>query len=281
MPASGRSLKTALRAAGLRVLVTGLALLLPGCQLLSRSKDDEPARLPPLVASRNVVQLDIVFVDRPKTDALLGDSLWAQVDQIAGLSAESRAMLRENGWRVGHASSNPPRALQELLQLTTDRMEVIDEKRRMIGRRVSLAAGTDVPIEVTELQPELKIERDGELKTYSNARGVLRARMEREQDGWVRIHFLPEIHHGQDILRPVATPFQWTRRREQIVEPLYEQQFAMSLNIGEMAVITTEGTTVDATGAAFFRNVDRNRLLQRLLVVRLANMRRMTPVYND
>ncbi|MGZ0169205.1 MAG: hypothetical protein ACKVHE_06600 [Planctomycetales bacterium] len=262
-----------------------------GCSLLSFSSlfsDAETTgkselRLPRIVASRDSVQLEILFVDRPANDALLGDSLWKQVDQIAGMPAGVRDTLRENGWRVGHASSHPPRALEQLLEMSSERPEVNDNERRLVGRRVALAAGGNLPIDLTELQPELRLKptADGETKSYSNVKCILNVQIDREQDGWVRLNFTPEVHHGQNWLRPVATQLDWTRRRGQLVEPLFDQKFSLSLNVGEMAVITAEGDDKESAGHSFFRSVHESGGLQRLLVVRVANMRKMVPVYDN
>ena len=266
-------------------------LSIPGCSLLSFSSlftDQEPAGkseliLPPIVASRDAVQLEVLFVDRPANDALLGDALWKQVDQIAGMSADIRDTLRDNGWRVGHASSHPPRALEQLLEMSSERPEVIDSERRLVGRRVALAAGGNLPIDLTELQPELRIKptADGKTKSYSNVKCILNVQIDREQDGWVRLNFTPEVHHGQNWLRPVATQLDWTRRRGQLVEPLFDQKFSLSLNVGEMAVITAEGDNKESAGHSFFRSIHESGGLQRLLVVRVANMRKMVPVYDN
>lgn len=266
-------------------------LLMPGCNLLNFStlfsstdaSGQSELRLPPIVASRDAVQLEILFVDRPANDALLGDALWKQVDQIAGMSSDVRRTLRENGWRVGHASSHPPRALEQLLEMSSGRPEVIDSERRLVGRRVALAAGGSLPIDLTELQPELRIrtKADEPVKSYSNVKCILNVQIDREQDGWVRLNFTPEVHHGQNWLRPVATQLDWTRRRGQLVEPLFDQKFSLSLNVGEMAVITAEGSDRETAGHSFFRSIHESGGLQRLLVVRVANMRKMVPVYDD
>lgn len=268
-----------------------VCVFVSGCSLLSLSSlfSDTQAtgkadlRLPPIVASRDAVQLEILFVDRPANDALLGDSLWKQVDQIAGMSADIRSTLRENGWRVGHASSHPPRAIEQLLEMSSERPEAIDNERHLVGRRVALAAGGNLPIDLTELQPEIRLKpaADGKTKSYSNAKCILNVQIDREQDGWVRLNFTPEVHHGQNWLRPVATQLDWTRRRGQLVEPLFDQKFSLSLNVGEMAIITAEGNDKDSAGHSFFRGIHESGGLQRLLVVRVANMRKMVPVYDN
>lgn len=294
--ASGRSRQNRtenLRRAFVRVL-SGclLCLAVGGCSLLSIGQKDEQAdnfKLPLLAAAPDAVQLDLVFVDRPESDLLLQRSLWKEIDEIAGMPPQTRSRLHQAGWRIGVASSRPPQALEELLELASDLPQTRDTDRRLIGRRVAVPAGTDVPIEVTELLPELhaRLQADGKVKSWSDAKAILRLRVEREQDGWVRLVCTPEIHHGRKWLRPIATPQDWQHQRTQNIEPLYELQFELSLNLGEMGVVTAlnnadqgENTT-ESVGRAFFHSGELSGKLQRLLVIRVADMRRMTPVYDD
>ena len=253
-----------------------------GCKLFSSPNvpSGSPG-LPPLVAPRENIQLEFMYIDRPITDPLVGGELWRQVDQIGTLTSEQRTSLAENGWKVGHASSHPPRALEELLNLHSEDDRPADSKKQFLIRRVAVAAGSDVPVDVTENIPELEfaLKSDTHPKKYTDARGVLKVSVEREQDGWVTLNFLPEIHHGKQWLRPVATEFDWTSRNSQAVLPLYDQRFSLSLNIGEMALITSDGNDAQKSGHAFFRSIDASGQMQRLLVVRIANMRRVTPAY--
>jgi hypothetical protein len=269
-----------------------LPLLIVGCSLFSsadKSKRADDFNLAPIVAPRDAVQLDLVFVDRPQSDPLLQTALWSELDEIAGMEPQMRSRLHEAGWRIGVAGSRPPRALEEVLELAAERPNLHEAQRRLIGRRVAVPAGTDFPIEVTELLPELRAQIDstGRVKTWSDVKAVLRVRVEREQDGWARLVCTPEIHHGQAWLRPVATPQDWQHQRTQNIEPLYDLQFELSLNLGEMGVVTAIKQTAQppdaarSIGRAFFHSGDSTGKLQRLLVIRVADMRRMTPVYGD
>ena len=262
------------------LLATAL-LALAGCSLFSKVRGDGSAstELPRLIAPRDSVQLEIVFVDRPDSDPLIGEALWEKVDQIAGFSSDERSELRKHGWRVGHSSSHPPQALEELLK-SVGNPDAMDGDRRATGRRVAIPSGGEIPIEVTDLLSELKVEVDGKTKTYSDAKAVLRVHVDREQDGWVQLRFVPEIHHGQKLLRPFATAEDWTRRRSQNIEPIYGQQFSMNLNVGELVLVTSEKAEAQQVPSVFFRSVDEEGHLQRLLVIRVANMRRMTPVFH-
>jgi hypothetical protein len=254
-----------------------------GCKLFPSTTDiKKGVALPPIVASRENIQLEFMFIDRPIGDPLMGGELWQQVDQIGTLSSEQRMTLTENGWKVGHSSAHPPRALEQLLELNSNGAQQ-DRQRQFLVRRVAVRSGGEVPVNVTESIPELEfaLKSDARAKKYSNARGVLKISVEREQDGWVRLNFQPEIHHGNKWLRPIPTQFDWTSRQSQAVLPLYDQRFSLSLNIGEMALITSDGDDKSNSGHAFFRSIDSSGQVQRLLVVRIANMRRVNAVYGS
>ena len=260
--------------------IAALLLSLAGCELFRKKEETtSTAKLPPLVAPRDSVQLEILFVDRPASDPLISETLWDRVDQIAGFSSEQRRQLREDGWKIGHSSSHPPQALEVLLESSGEEESATGD-RRTTGRRVAVPSGQDIPVEVTRLLPELKLNHKGKTKSYTNAKAVLRVHVERQQDGWVKLRCVPEIHHGLSLLRPFATAQNWTRRRSQNVVPIYDQQFSMSLNIGELALVTAGETKADQIPAVFFSSVDENRVLRRLLVIRVANMRRLTPVFH-
>jgi len=259
----------------------GFLSALCGCSVFRKSADEESAsgRLPLLVAPRDSVQLEILFVDRPQSDLLMGEKLWAKVDQIAGFSSEERSRLRELGWKIGHSSSHPPKALEELMQ-SVGTPESMDGDRRVRARRVAIPAGEEIPIEVTDLLPEVKVSLNGKTRTFSEAKAVLRLHVDREQDGWVRLRFVPEIHHGRKLLRPFVTADDWSRRRSQNIVPVYEQQFSMSLNVGELALVTAGDVGGKQVPATFFLTGEDGQL-RRLLVIRVANMRRLKPVFRN
>ena len=266
--------------------LSGLCLLLSslGCELTKPASltQTREFKLPPLTAPKEAVQLQILFVDRSVDDPLLGDSMWRELDQIADMPSDLRTRLRNHGWRIGHASSHPPRAIEEFLKLTADRNQIIDLERGLISHKLALTAGSDAPIELTDVVPVLhwSSDKDAAGRDYENAKAVLRMRVEREQDGWARLHFLPEIHHGEALLRPVPGQFEWTHRRLPEVEPLYDQQFSLSLNLGESAVVTVGEDKPGSVGQSFFRSLDKAGRLQRLLVVRVTDMQRLSPVYS-
>ena len=239
-------------------------------------------KLPSLTAPRDSVEIDIVFVDRPISDPLLGKTLWREIDQVGTLSVEQRAAVREAGLLVGHVGSWPPEALQSLLNLTDEEQEL--ERREANGipktaaRRVALPAGTET--EIWSNEPAalriLKLSSEKPLE-LANVRGLLRLKAQRSQDGWARLDFTPELHHGQTGTRPFAGAAGWMYRTTQEVIPCFEQHFSANLNVGEMLVLTCDRERPGTLGESLFQFEDSSGPKQRLVVVRLAALREIAP----
>ncbi|MBC7821316.1 MAG: hypothetical protein IAG10_30890 [Planctomycetaceae bacterium] len=239
-------------------------------------------KLPTLTAPRDSVEVDIVFVDRPVSDPLLGKTLWREIDQVGTLSAEQRDAIREAGLLVGHVGSSPPDALQSLLNLTDEESE--RQRREANGipktaaRRVALPAGTDTEIWSNEPVAQRSVTLSGgKLLELTNARGLLRLKAERSQDGWARLDFMPELHHGQTGTRPFAGATGWMYRTTQEVIPCFAQHFSANLNVGEMLVLTCDRERTGTLGQSLFQFEDSSGPKQRLVVVRLAELREIAP----
>lgn len=248
----------------------------------SSAQQSTAFKLPTLTAPRDSVELDIVFVDRPVSDPLLGKTLWREVDQVGTLAAEQRATIREAGLLIGHVGSSPPDALQSLLNLTDQELE--RQRREANGlpktaaRRVALPPGTDTEVWSNEaVASRMTTLPDGKKQELSNVRGLLRLRAERSQDGWARLDFTPELHHGQTSTRPFAAATGWIYRTTQEVIPCFAQQFSASLNVGEMLIVTCDRDRPGTLGQSLFQFEDSTGIKQRLVVIRLADLRKITP----
>jgi hypothetical protein len=128
---------------------------------------------------------------------------------------------------------------------------------------------------------EILIDEDGEQQTvaYDNARCVFRVKVERMQDGWAKLEFVPEIHHGEMKVRFVPDEYNLTTRSSQQVDPHFSERFNVELNLGEMLVLGAEGNEPRSLGHHFFRGGQTDNQLQRLLIIRLADMQRVEPLY--
>src|SRR6187399_2715388 len=98
--------------AAIATLATGCALFNPG-SAVERITAERPF-LPPLQSERNVIDLEVYYVDRVVGDPTIGDGLWRAVNQAAG-PLSTHAKLRSEGIQYGVAPSSAPPALQSLI----------------------------------------------------------------------------------------------------------------------------------------------------------------------
>ncbi len=265
----------------------GCTILQQGWIAMTGMGDDpspvtENTALKPISAPRTAIQVEIVFVERPDGDPLLGDILWKDLDQVGAVDLAIREGLKRNGLRIGIASSSPPRTLQQLLGLATEIPDADgDEGKRLVGRRVSLVSGSETEIQASPIFDRCAVTSwNGEAsaeKTYENARCVFRLRAHKVQDGWAKLELTPEIHYGENRLRHTATTAGWELKTTQQTEPFYGQKFEVTLNQGEMAVIAESGDQPKSLGRHFFHGNEDGDPVRRVLIVRLADLGRAEP----
>lgn len=238
--------------------------------------------------------VETILAQRPAGDPMLSD-VWYDVDQIGSLEPHVRDTLRRNDFRVGVAASAPTRALEALLGLNTskdrapagldssaDTISAPEAHGTVSGHRYWLRDGAETTIQTSPFYQtcQVMLVNGSERRTreYHQARCVLRVQAQRLQDGWARLIFLPEIHHGEERIRHRAGDFQWKLSHEQEIERFYAQRFELTLNVGEMAVISTDGRDANSLGSRFFQGSaeaagsESSAGMQRLLIVRLADM---------
>jgi len=262
-----------------RLFIVGTIVSVVGCAMLGRIEDKSEhivRRLSPLAKPRDAIYLDVIYIDRPLSDPMLGKAMWKELDQIGAIDPPTRVSLRRNGFLVGHCSSNPPRKLMSLMNLSP--------KDGVKVQRVPLESGGDTHIHTSNSYKNcsfaLHDSDASQKKEFEDARCVFRVTAQREQDGWARIDFVPEIHFGESSMRHRATNSGWLFQTSQNIEPLYAQKFSMNLAIGEMAVIGADRIADGSVAHRFFIGDAEDRDSQRLLLIRLSRMNKIEPVYS-
>ncbi|MDB4614059.1 hypothetical protein OAH18_00065 [bacterium] len=261
-----------------QLVVVGFLVGLSGCALFTKPDDSssDPSRetvgrLPDRI-TRDTIQLEVLLLDRPAKDPLLGRILWDDVDEIGAVELDVRERLNANGFRIGVAGTSIPQALQTIIESSRKGLTFLPEDDRRLSSQapINLVAGTDTLVQTAMAENRLiLIEGNDELGDYENAMCAFRIKANRLQDGWARLEFTPEIHHGENALRHHANEVGWEMRASQDVEPLYEQRFEIMLNVGETAVISCGSPKDDSPGQHFFKT---NKGEQRLMIVRLTEL---------
>lgn len=267
-----------------RVVIAALltATAMAGCALFGTSEDaltqaTTRGGLPVLRPTSDAIQLQVVFIERPSDDALASRLVWQELDQIGALPPATRTLLLDNGFRIGQTGASPPPALQTLLGLTEEVTgHAADDERLMRGRRMGLRSGQETELLTNDAVADCRIRSisndEEEVHEFQQARCLFRLKPVRQQDGWVRLDFTPEIHHGDARMRPTPNEEGWALRGGQKIEVRNALKFSVTLSTGEFVVVGCEGKDADLTGSRFFqRTTEKSGNVQRLLVVRVAD----------
>ncbi|ADV61119.1 hypothetical protein Isop_0526 [Isosphaera pallida ATCC 43644] len=203
---SGRIAPARRRPIGLSLAAGIAAALLIGCSTvkpaaieaaLEAARQAEARRLKAETEQRQEVlaprrfDLEVVTLTGPLNDQVLSEDLWTLADEQI-VSAEQRALLAANGLRVGRLSGGPPAVVEERLRgaamgkVDVARLNLPDGERTMIN----LASAEHA---------SLLLNRGGRIqgKDYVKLNGVLRVTARHHGARDVRIHLIPEVHHGE------------------------------------------------------------------------------------
>jgi hypothetical protein len=214
-------------------------------------------------AGADVVQIDVALVERPLGDRYLNGDLWQLADE-QGVTLERKAVLEENGFRVGQVGGLPPAGLQALL---TSPRSCPDP------HRLSVRAGN--PTAVT-LGPTWKaccfaVKQGAEAAAVelADAQCVLEIVPTLTDDGRTALRFTPHLRHGPPRMVPYATqdPSGW-RRWECVARQAEEAYAVLSWELtvapNEYVVVGTHLNKPDTLGQRCFAEEG----VQRLLVLR-------------
>jgi hypothetical protein len=264
--------------AAIATLTSGCALFNPG-SAVERITAERPF-LPPLQPERNVIDLEVYFVDRVVGDPTIADGLWRAVNQAAG-PLSTHAKLRSEGIQYGVAPSSAPPALQSLIFRGFSQSST----KVTSCRHVPLMNGAASPIHVGTLPAHCVVPSSGKrgvgAVTVEQGECLFKVAAERLQEGWVKVAFLPQIHHGAERVRPVAGDERWKSENSRLIETYYDQEFSLELNTGEFVVVGLAEDRPGTLGHLFFRSGDAENRFQRVMIVRLAGMQSVKPLRSD
>ncbi len=253
--------------------VTGCTLLFPESNVQKKSK----SILKPIVSAREAIAIEVYFVDRRIGDPLIGDTLWESLQTVSSIDHKTRTKLEEDGFRVGLSASRPPRPLQTLMSLSNQQ----DPTRRAVVQPYMIPSGQETWLVARAIENGTEVVRrplNAEPQTISVDQGqaIFKVQASSEEDGWAKLVVIPEIQHGLNTLKPTATDSQWTLRDRKQAITLFEDRLSAELNVGEFLVI---GMTKDGEGklASHFFQSDQANGLQRLMMIRIADIRTIEP----
>ncbi|REJ95288.1 MAG: hypothetical protein DWQ34_06160 [Planctomycetota bacterium] len=258
-------------------------MIASGCEPLNVRKTQQTERsvLSPLVAPKDGIELQVYFVERPRGDILVGEALWSGIAEGGGIDAQTSVRLRKAGFRCGLTPSNPPRQIRAIV---SDK-ETGSAAQKTRYQEFTLLSGDSAELEAAVYDAPVEFQTpalQGEsTRRYDSARCVLRVSAQRDQEGWVRLQVLPEIHHGESQVRRVASDQQWTFKKAQQIDELYEQRIDLQMNLGEILVLGAGRGEPDSIGSLFFFDEEGGGGSERVLIIRVTGMQQVDPVRAD
>ncbi len=222
----------------------------------------------------DVVALDVAIIERPAGDRYLNDDLWTAADEQVVLM-ERRAILEDNGFRVGQVGGLTPAPLQELLS---------NKRSNPAPRHRELHAAKPVPLDLGPARPvcEFQVQRDGEPTTIrlEQAQCTLEVTPTLTADGRVKLTFVPQVVHGEATLMPRPAPdgSGWMLPQTRPTERYATMAWEVNVPPNDYVVIGTRYGQEQTLGHQCFVTADNAAAVQRLLVIRTS---RAAPVSDE
>lgn len=213
---------------------------------------------------RDVVVMDVAILERPLGDHYINEDFWKHADEQA-IALERKAMLADNGFRIGQVGGITPEGLQALLT---------SERSCARPRRLQLHAGNPTALPIGPPLPQCHFEIHQEEQqtpvTLENAQCVLTVVPSLTSDGRTRLHFTPEVQHGesQQQPRPLADRSGWEMNKERPAEKYPALGWEVTLAPNEYIVVGARYDRPQTLGHRCFVRKDTTPPVQQLLVIR-------------
>jgi hypothetical protein len=254
----------------MRRAALGLAFLscaAAGCLTVTRRAtvpEIVAALTPPLPPDGLLV--DSVLVEQALGDPVLDRDVWAAALPVG--SPETRALLAENGLRVGVLSGGGPQKFRDLLASESD---TVSPERRTFRERKDDVLPTAGPTESARFAVRTDLAGPPAPVDLARACGGLLVRPEAAADGRVRVWCEPRVQHGdrQGWLRPNGDGTGFAKHDEVPAERYPGLGFEVVLGPDDSLLVGRAADLPDTLGAVMFTaDAAGGRVRQRVLVVR-------------
>jgi len=215
----------------------------------------------------NVVQLLVALVERPVGDYAINGEIWELADE-QGIELEHKALVYDNGLRIGQFGSLPPASLRDLIR---------SERSCANPRRIRLYSGnsTNVVLGTTQSHCAFQLVNDDDktLVELDQAQCQFQIVPTLLSDGHTRLQITPLIKHGQPNFAPHAIQepsgtLRWEMLVQQSVETYANLAWQQTVDDSDYIVIGTRLELPDTLGQRCFIQMDSDPPVQRLLVLR-------------
>lgn len=212
----------------------------------------------------DTIQMDVALIEKPLGDTYLNLDLWNDTDEQV-IPLENKAVLEDNGFRIGQIGGITPVGLQ--LLLTSERSCANPRRIRCLQDKANkLVLGPELPLCCFQLASE------GEPADINleKAQCTLEVTASLTADGRTKLRFVPQVFHGDTSLlpRPAGDLSGWILKEERAVERYARLAWEVTLATNEYLIVGGRYEKPRTLGHECFLRRDEQNPVQRLLVIR-------------
>jgi hypothetical protein len=222
------------------------------------------------------VYIEYVLVERPAGDMRLNREAWASADEQV-LGAEIRAVVEENGFRIGLVGGLIPAEIDALVK---NPKSTLGHRQRRLYSGNDAAITLNGPLAQCRFVPHAPGEKSAEPITFEQAQCVLNITPSLADGGKVRVQFTPEVqHHDKKHFQSPAVPAGgWLNAAQKPAERYPEFAWDVSVSPSEWLLVGTFYDREESLGYQFLTDVPSGKRVQRLLLIRAGRVQGSDPL---
>jgi hypothetical protein len=214
----------------------------------------------------DLIHISVAILEVGVGDPYLNEELWTMADEQQ-LLPERKAVLRENGFRIGQIRGITPPGLQALL--TSDRCNPNPRlKQARAGDACTVSLGPCLEHCRFQLREDVRPTH----VDMTNAQTALEIVATITEDGYVRLAFRPQIEPGGLPSQRLSGLPLWMVLTQPPCRKIDTLAWDVTLQPNEYVIIGGRLEQTDSLGQRCFLGVDEPRPVQRLLVIRTARV---------
>lgn len=248
-------------------LAPALVCLVAGCLLPEGVRPDRASTSlrPRQELGRDTVVLNIALIERALHDSFLNEELWERADQLV-VDPERKAILEENGLRVGQLVGPTASELQRLL--TSERWCVAKTRILPSGQKFTQYLGLAQP----HCQYDVFLGRNPLELQIDQARFCLEITPRHGGDTFTKLEFVPKVETAEQVLpfQPAPEQSTWVYRAERPGKSYPELSWQVGLRPNEYLIVGAHAAKKNTIGYHTFVDELGESPVQRVLVIRTA-----------
>jgi hypothetical protein len=214
----------------------------------------------------DLIHINVAVLEVGVGDPYVNEELWSLADEQQ-LPPDRKALLRENGLRIGQIRGITPPGLQAML--TSDRSNPNPRlKQARAGDASTISLGPSME------HCRFQVREDGRPSAVdmADAQAVLEITPTVTEDGYVRLQFKPQIEPGGLPSQRLSGLPLWMVLTQRPTRKFESLSWDVMLQPNEYVVIGGRLDQTDSLGQRCFVGPDEPRPVQRLLVIRTARV---------